>query len=73
MQWKRLRTSYEQMFQRELELTESERMDCVVIATPTPTHFAIAYQALLVASSFCFYFVERLPRRVRVSALSDRG
>ena len=54
MPCERLNTSYEQMFQRELELAESERMDFVVIATPTPTHFAIAYQALLVASDFCF-------------------
>lgn len=72
MPCERLSTSYEQMFQRELELAESERMDFVVIATPTPTHFAIAYQALLVASDFCVHSVERLPRRVRITSLSDR-
>lgn len=38
--------SFEQMFQHEAELPEGERMEFVVIATPTCTHFAIALSAL---------------------------
>lgn len=34
------------MFQHEAELPESERMEFVVIATPTCTHFTIALSAL---------------------------
>ena len=44
-----IKTSYEQMFQHESELPESERMNFVVIATPTATHYTIALLALEVS------------------------
>lgn len=44
----RMNCSYEQMFQHEMELPEADRMDFVIIATPTSTHYKIAYQALTV-------------------------
>lgn len=44
----RMKYSYEQMFQHEMELPEADRMDFVIIATPTSTHYKIAYQALIV-------------------------
>ena len=34
------------MFQQESELPESDRMNFVVIATPTATHYTIALLAL---------------------------
>lgn len=43
-----MKYSYEQMFQHEMELPEADRMDFVIIATPTSTHYKIAYQALIV-------------------------
>lgn len=45
-------SSFEQMFEHEAELPESERMEFVVIATPTCTHFAIALLALEVMIIF---------------------
>ena len=48
--------SYEQMFQHEMELPEADRMDFVIIATPTSTHYKIAYQALTVfVSNIAFH------------------
>ena len=39
------------MFQHESELPESDRMNFVVIATPTSTHYTIALLALEVQIS----------------------
>lgn len=41
------------MFQHESELPESERMNFVVIATPTSTHYTIALLALEVSIDSC--------------------
>ena len=52
--------SYEQMFQHELELPEADRMDFVIIASPTSTHYDIAYQALTVCIPIVITPIEQI-------------
>ena len=42
----RIYTSYQEMFEKEVELPEGERMDFVTIVTPNSVHFAPAMMAL---------------------------
>ena len=63
---------YSEMFHRENELPENERMNVVVIATPTATHFNIALLALEVRLAL-FSHAEQLSYYVRNSFVFFRG